>query len=127
MSLYPQHTLEGGREPNTLIRGGTAPDTTTGAPSLPSELGHGRVSDMGAVSVMVDRACTIKLWYRNEGVGANPVPTWRPGGASADDYTITFDSAAGGVGFFNLFAKARFFLTSDTASVVLYHDGDSAA
>ena len=121
MSLFPQVQLSGGREPKTLadpLGTGFLPDTAGAPPTLPSQ-SMGNISDMGAVSVMVNQACTITIWYYNK-----VTRTWRPGGIAATDYALAFAHPLGGIGYFNLPAGARFYLTSDTASTICYHDGE---
>lgn len=115
----PIRILQGSRQPDTLIDG--LPDTTTGDPSatsLPFPSAHGRISETGALGVMVDKACTLTIWYFNPVRGA-----WCVGGITSTDYAIAFSHSTGGLGFFTLPPGSLFYLTSDTATTKCWHDG----
>lgn len=112
---FPTQILTGGREPSKLVA--ALADTTAGVPLLPTQA-LGRVSENGAVSVLVSQSCTVTIWYYNKAVAG-----WRPGGVQSTDYALTFAHANGGLGYFNLPVGALFFLTSDTGTTQCLHDG----
>lgn len=108
----PQQALSGGRGPSQ------GPFTLSESdPTLPSHA-TGRVSDNGAVSVSVDQACALTLWYHNALTG------WVLASAEAAGQTKTFTDAA--IDYFELPPQSLFCLVSDTADVVCYHDGGLA-
>lgn len=113
-SNFPQQILTGGKEPyqgpNTLIT--TAPTSIAQA--------MGRVSNNGAVSVLVNKACTVTIYYFNIALGS-----WVVGSSTSGGYSRAFADSNGGLDFFQLPPKAIFCLSSDQASTVCYHDGDA--
>ena len=110
---YPQQITTGGREP------GVGPITlSTSDPTLKSQV-MGKVSDNGAVSVMVMAPCSVTIFYWSKRASA-----FVYGSSAETAYTKAFAGSTGGLDFFELPAGSYFALTSDTPDVVCYHDGD---
>jgi hypothetical protein len=118
MSDFPRQALSGGKEPYQAINISGSNALPTAAPTLLSDA-QGRVSQNGAVSVLVDKACTVTIYYWNI-----LLATWVPGSSTSAGYSRAF-AGVGGLDYFQLPPKALFALESDTGTTRCWHDGDA--